>query len=148
MRSQEEQIEALLRGDLTAWLQEQIASGEEMNDRNWHDFFSITPDDVVARVMQRGFPLGAVWEAGHPMDHKDERLVVEADPVGRWRVYFIERGAASDERTFATREEAVRDAVTRVVGDAWVRTSANYWHTHHKPGEAFPPFGGALPERR
>lgn len=147
MRSQEEQIEALLRGDLTAWIQEQIMSGAEMDDLNWYDFFSVTPDDLVARVMAKGFPIGAVWEPGHPMELKNERLVVERDAQGRWRVYFTERDSVEDERTHATREEAVRDAVSRIVHDAWVSTSANYWHAHHKPGDVFPRYGGALPSK-
>ncbi len=147
MRNEEEQIEALLRGDLTAWIQEQIVSGADMNDRNWHDFFSVTPETVTRHVTAKGFPIGAVWEPGQPMTEKNDRLVVEPGSTGAWRVYYIERGEASDERVYRTREEAARDAVLRLMNDAWVRTNQNYWYTHRRPDDVFPPFGGELPPR-
>jgi hypothetical protein len=53
-----------------------------------------------------------------------------------------------DERRFATREEAYRDAVDRVMASVWVRLNHNYWNKHHREGDVFPPFGGALPAKR
>lgn len=147
MRNEEEQIEALLRGDLTGWIQEQIVSGSDMSDRNWHDFFSITPEALTQHVIERGFPLGAVWQPGHPPTEKNDRLVVEPGAAGQWRVYYIERGRASDERVYATRDEASRDAVLRLMNDAWVRTNQDYWYAHKRPTDVFPPFGGELPPR-
>jgi hypothetical protein len=148
MRSEDEQIEVLLRGDLTAWVQEQIAFGSEMNDLTWNDFLSVTPERVTQHALERGFPVGAVWTAGQPPTEKNDRLVVESTDAGTWRVYYTERGDVDDERRFATREEAYRDAVDRVMASAWVRLNHNYWNKHHREGDVFPPLGGAMPPKR
>ena len=148
MRSEEEQIEVLLRGDLTGWVQEQIAFGKEMNDRTWYDFLSVTPEQVTAHALARGFPVGAVWSPPQPPTEKNDRLVVEPAADGAWRVYYTERGEADDERRFATREAAYRDAVDRVMNGAWVRLNHNYWAKHHREGDVFPALGGALPPPR
>ena len=46
------------------------------------------------------------------------------------------------------REEAYRDAVDRVMASVWVRLNHNYWNKHHREGDVFPPFGGAMPPKR
>lgn len=147
MRNEDEQIAVLLGGDLATWVRRQFAAGREMRDYTWFDFFSVTPEQLAAHALACGFPVGAVWSPGQPLTEKNDRFVVEPAAGGGWRVYYTERGADDAERHFATREEAYRDAVERVMRAAWVRVNHDYWAVHHRDGDVFPPFGEALPPR-
>ena len=144
MRSKSEQIDAILRGNTEAWARSQLTPGDTLTDHQYTDFVSVTPDEVVAHVLANGFDPHTVWTLEDPPSQKDDRLVVE--PKGaQWTCYYTERGGRDDERTFDTREEAVRDAVMRLLATAWSALNVRYWHRHHPTLERLPRFGQPWP---
>ena len=144
MRNEDEQIEGLLRGGVGDWADEQVSSPTEFEDLDFHDFFSVTPDQVAQHVLRVGFPIGVVWAPGQPMQEKDDRYVVE--PSGAiWKVYYTQRGCEQDCVNFATREAAVFDVVMRVFESAWVMLGHRYWHAHHPELLCMPAFGVPWP---
>ena len=144
MRSQREQIEAILHGGVAAWAKEQLAEGESLADRQYRDFIDVTPEQVVEHVLRRGFDGRTVWTPDDPPRLRDNRLVVE--PRGaQWICGFTERGDDYDVRAFDRREDAVRDAVARLLVRAWTALNVGYWHKHHPELERLPLFGAAWP---
>jgi hypothetical protein len=144
MRNKTEQIEAILHGKTDAWARTQLTPGDTLADHPYQDFIVVTPEEVVAHVLANGFDPRGVWTPGDPPADKDDRLVVE--PKGaQWTSYFAERGDRNDERTFDTREEAVLDAVMRLLSNAWSALNVRYWHRHHPTVERLPAFGQPWP---
>jgi hypothetical protein len=146
MRSKTEQIEHILRKDTETWARSQLAAGQSLADFKYTDFISATPDEVVAHVLANGFDPSAVWTPGEPNSEKDDKLVVE--PQGaQWVCYYIERGVRSEERTFDSREDAVRDAVMRLLDAAWTMLNHRYWHRYHPTLPRMPDFGQPWPSQ-
>ncbi len=143
MRNEEDQIEALLVGAIGDWALEQLDT-PDFSNVDFHDFFSVTPERVVAHVLARGFPHGAVWAPGQPPTEKNGRLVVEPAGAG-WAVYFADMGDRDRERVHARYEDAVADVVARLFDDAWVTLNHRYWHAHHPELDTLPPFGAPWP---
>ncbi len=146
MRTKTEQIEEILRSNTEAWARSQLPLGDTLADHPYQDFISVTPDEVVVHVLANGFDPRTVWTPGNPPAEKDDRIVVE--PKGaQWTCYYTERGGRSDERMFDSREEAVRDAVMRLLAIAWSALNVRYWHRHHPTVERMPAFGQPWPSQ-
>jgi len=144
MRGEQEQIEALLRGDVTAWVSEQLSAPDALDDLDYHDFFSVTVDALVAYLVAHGAPIGALWMPGQPPTEKNDRLVVEP-AAGAWAVYYADHGDRYDERAHGTRDAALRDAVSRLCDAAWVSLNHRYWHAHHPELATLPAFNTPWP---
>jgi hypothetical protein len=140
MRSKAEQIAELLGGNTVNWAVSQFPADPKLADHQYSDFISVTPDEVVAHVLEHGFDVRAVWTPGHPRPERDDRLVVE--PKGaEWACFYTERGSRSRERTYPDKEGAVRDAVMRLLDRAWTSLNSAYWHHHFPKLEQMPDFG-------
>jgi hypothetical protein len=144
MLSKAEQIAAILGESTVLWASAQLPPGDDLADHQYPDFISVTPDEVVAHVLAHGFDPRRVWTPKDPPVQKDDRLVVEPKGAG-WTTYYTERGDRDDERTYDTREEAVRDAVMRLLEHAWTSLGVRYWHRHHPELDALPGFGEPWP---
>jgi hypothetical protein len=140
MRSKTEQIQQILQRNTQTWARSLLAPGEDMADHQYSDFISVTPAEVVAYVLANGFDVRGVWTPNHPRYEKDDKLVVEPQD-GRWVCYYTERGDRSEEQTWDTQEEAVRDAVMRLMSSAWTLLNVPYWHRHHPELPRLPDFG-------
>ena len=146
MRSKTEQIEQILRGNTEPWARSQLAPGEKLEDFQYSDFISVTPDEVVAHVLANGFDPSTVWTPKDPPSDKDERIVVEPEGA-KWTCYYSERGGRSDEQTWDTQADAVRDAVMRLLSAAWSALNVRYWHRHHPTVAKLPAFGQPWPPK-
>lgn len=147
MRPEAEQLDAILNQDVSAWVREQVADFSDLDDRDYRDFISVTPDQAVARVLRDGFNSRAVWTPGMPPHEREDRLVIEQSPRG-WEVFYYERGDRSAEATHATYEAAVRDVVMRLFDNAWTTLNHRYWHAHHPELTQLPAFGAPWPTPR
>jgi len=146
MRSKTEQIEHILRGETETWAHAQLGMGQTLADRQYSDFISVTPDEVVAHVLARGFDPRAVWTQKEHPSQRDNRIVIE--PMGaKWATYYTERGSRDDERTFDREIDAVRDVVMRLLDSAWTALNVRYWHRHYPMLERLPDFGEPWPSR-
>lgn len=146
MRDKTEQIEHILRRDTETWAYAQLATGETLADRQYSDFISVGPDEVVAYVLAHGFDPSTVWTPKVPPAPKDNRIVLE--PKGaKWVSYYTERGSRDDERTFDSQVDAVRDVVMRLLESAWVALNVRYWHRHHPTLGRLPGFGEPWPSQ-
>ena len=144
MRSTAEQIQAILRENTSSWAKSQLAPGELLDFYQYSDFIDVTPDEVITHVNARGFDPSRVWTHNDPPSEKDDKIVVEPEG-GKWTVYYSERGNRSDQRTFDTQAEAVRDAVMRLMSSAWSALNHRYWHRHHPSLPRLPAFGEPWP---
>ena len=144
MRPDDEQIDAILNQNTSAWAREQLGPGEPMDDRDYADFISVTPDAVVAHVLAQGFHSEVVWTPELPPHAREERIVVEPSERG-WEVCYSERGMRSDAATHPTYEGAVRDVVGRLFESAWTSLNHRYWHAHHPELTRLVPFGAPWP---
>lgn len=140
MQSKTEQIQQILRRNTQKWARSLLPPGEDMADYQYSDFISVTPDEVVAYVLANGFDPRGVWTHNDPPHEQDDKLVVEPQD-GKWVCYYIERDNHSDERTWDTQEEAVRDAVMRLMKAAWTTLNLQYLHRHHPELPRMPDFG-------
>lgn len=145
MRSRDEQIEHLLGESTWAWACEQLPRGVSIDDRQYGDFISVTPDEVLAHVLAQGFDPRIVWTPRDPPEQRDERLAIEPRD-GQWSVHFAERGTRRDERLWLDPQDAVRDVVMRLLHRAWVTLNHRYWHRHHPTLDALPPFSAPWPD--
>ena len=108
-------------------------------DENY-DFISVTEDEVIAYVETHGFDPDLVFESRDPKAWRsvpaDDHLCL-IDHGGRWEVCYAERGERSQAAEFATRTEAVRNLVRRMMGTAWIGLNAAYRDKHY-PGRVLP----------
>ncbi len=144
MLSKPEQIAAILQDNTVPWATKQLPQGDDLDDHEYADFISVTPDEVVDHVLAHGFDPRTVWTPNDPPAQKSDRIVVEPKGAG-WTTYYTERGDVDDERTHGTRDEAVRDAVMRLLDRAWTSLNVRFWHRHHARLATLPPFGSPWP---
>ena len=143
MKSPDEQIRAILGTDVYRWARSQLAPGESLEDKQFCDFISVTEDEVIAYVETHGFDPDLVFESRDPKAWRsvpaDDHLCL-IDHGGRWEVCYAERGERSQAAEFATRTEAVRNLVRRMMGTAWIGLNAAYRDKHY-PGRVLPKYG-------
>lgn len=144
MRPEAEQLDAILQQDVSAWVREQVADFSDLDDLDYHDFITVTPEQALARVLREGFPSRVVWSPGMPPHEREDHLVIEPSARG-WEVFYYERGDRSAEATHASYEEAARDVVMRLFDSAWTALNHRYWHAHHPELPQLPPFGAPWP---
>jgi hypothetical protein len=130
MKPTEEQIVAILSGNVSEWARSQLGPGQSMDDRRYSDFISVTPEEIEDYVRQKGFPGTYVKEA--PLGHSsvaDDQLCIVEQPSG-WEVYYIERGVKSERSYFTAHLDARREVIGRMVESAKVMLNHRYRHAH------------------
>lgn len=125
-RPVEEQIRAVLSGDVWHWALPQLPPGLSIDDLRFRDFIAITEDDILAHVAAHGFGDGIVVEGGDA----NECHCLVPDGQGRWAVYYSERGARSRETVVDDLDAARREVVHRLMDSARISLNHRYRLAH------------------
>ena len=126
--SAEEQIAAILGPNIFRWAASRLPKGVSLDDVRFRDLISVTENDVRAHVTHHGFDSRVVAEDAV----MDDRICIVHSGAS-WRVFYTERGKASAEAQFESKDSASADVVRRLMRLARINLNSRYWHAHGLP---------------
>lgn len=130
MKSKIEQIQAILSWNTFRWAVNQLQSNETIDEKQYSDFISVTPDEIEDYVKAHGFPDRAVKVVGKGKGifAEDQICIVEV-PSG-WEVFYMERGQRSEQALLPSFDEAQREVIRRMIETAKIQLNHRYRHAH------------------
>ena len=159
-RPKEEQIEAILsyRGYLD-WILSQLKKGEDLEDKNFYDFFDVTYEEIYEYALKHGFGKEILINVDEDKLCNSVKYGIELcwcmneieilpkkkllsfltrqkgnlagnSQQKKYEVFLIERGCKQLRQLFDSREEAVGYLVKRLIKFIWHWMSYSYKKKH------------------
>lgn len=128
--SQIEQILALTDRNVRAWAISRLSPDEDISDKTFGDFVSITLNDLTQFLMASPLQTDSFWESYSsremPRQSVNGRMMV-VPKKGRWMVYYSGNfRTPPDVETFGSRKEAIERAADKLWVSAMIHLNSAY----------------------
>lgn len=159
-KPKEEQIRALLSpNEYLEWIRSQLKRDENLEDKNFYDFFDVTYEEIYEYALKHGFGKGVFINFDEGKLCNSVKYGVElcwcmnkidippkkslfyslmhrkdnsegASVQKKYEVFFVERGCKQKRQLFDSRKEAVSSLVKILIKYVWHGISYSYKQKH------------------